>query len=244
MASGGALTDAEVSAQIQQMVSFIKAEALEKADEIRTAAEEEFAVAKDQVVEAERARILKEFKRREDTMLVKAKIEKSAQQNAQRIDVLASRDQLVRDVLATARRRLGEVSDPSSATYAQTLKHLVLDGVKKLLVPNSVVQLVVRCRACDVTPARSAVSNAQQTLGESQVRLTLDESTPLPPPPTAADADDDDEEDGVDKSTACRGGVVVSTADGKVIVDNTLDARLRLCFQGALPQVRSLLFSQ
>lgn len=38
------------------------------------------------------------------------------------------------------------------------------------------------------------------------------------------------------------GGVVVSSADGKIVCSNTLDDRLRITYGANLPAVRALLF--
>ena len=38
------------------------------------------------------------------------------------------------------------------------------------------------------------------------------------------------------------GGVVVTSADGKIVCSNTLDDRLRITYSSNLPSVRSLLF--
>lgn len=38
------------------------------------------------------------------------------------------------------------------------------------------------------------------------------------------------------------GGVVVTSADGKIVCSNTLDDRLRITYQALLPEVRAVLF--
>ena len=38
------------------------------------------------------------------------------------------------------------------------------------------------------------------------------------------------------------GGVVVTSADGKIVCSNTLDDRLRITYSQNLPQIRTLLF--
>ncbi|KAJ9549689.1 hypothetical protein OSB04_022232, partial [Centaurea solstitialis] len=40
------------------------------------------------------------------------------------------------------------------------------------------------------------------------------------------------------------GGVVLASRDGKIVFENTLDARLDVIFRGKLPEIRKLLFSQ
>jgi len=58
------MDEREVQVQINQMVQFIKKEAEEKANEIRAAAQEEYTIQKQTMVEAEKAKIRKEYERK------------------------------------------------------------------------------------------------------------------------------------------------------------------------------------
>ena len=61
--------------------------------------------------------------------------------------------------------------------------------------------------------------------------VSVDAKNFLPPPPSA------------DASVAsCSGGVVVTTADGRTVVSNTLDDRLAISFEANLPELRRRLF--
>jgi len=59
------MTDAEVAKQLDNMVSFIKKEAEEKASEIFVKAEEEFTIQKAKLVQTEKKKIIDEFARKE-----------------------------------------------------------------------------------------------------------------------------------------------------------------------------------
>ena len=48
-------------------------------------------------------------------------------------------------------------------------------------------------------------------------------------------------DEGVD---TCTGGVSVASANGKIVVNNTLDDRLRIAFSANLPQFRQVLFGK
>ena len=65
----------QVQAQIGQMVEFIRKEAQEKASEIKAAAEEEYAIEKQHMTEAEISRIRNEFESKLSSMEIKKKIE-------------------------------------------------------------------------------------------------------------------------------------------------------------------------
>jgi V-type H+-transporting ATPase subunit E len=59
------MQEEQVQKQIEQMVKFIRQEAVEKAREIHVKAEEEFNIEKLRMVEAEKARIRSEYERKE-----------------------------------------------------------------------------------------------------------------------------------------------------------------------------------
>lgn len=61
----GAMSDKEVKAQLDRMVSFILREADEKANEVRIKAEEEFAASKQSTVQAEKLKLMKEYEKKE-----------------------------------------------------------------------------------------------------------------------------------------------------------------------------------
>ncbi|KIY93821.1 V-type H+-transporting ATPase subunit E [Monoraphidium neglectum] len=68
------MNEKEVERQIEQMVRFIKQEAEEKANEIKVSAEEEFNLEKLTLLEQEKAKIRKDYERRESQVEVKKKM--------------------------------------------------------------------------------------------------------------------------------------------------------------------------
>ena len=50
--------------------------------------------------------------------------------------------------------------------------------------------------------------------------------------------------DAANPLTDAMGGVVVSTSDGKIVCNNTLDARLAIVSRQALPELRQVLFAE
>lgn len=210
------MNDTEVERQIHQMVSFIKQEAEEKANEIRVAAEEEFNIEKLQMVETEKQRIRKEYERKESQVEVKKKIEYSTELNAMRLKVLAAREEAIQGMLAEARATVGAVS--ASPAYAGLLVSLICQGVRKL----EAKQAVVRCRAADAEKVKQAMQQAQTSM--PGVALKLDEHEFLPAAP------------------ACAGGVHVISVDGKIVCNNSLDDRLQVAFERGAPEIRRAIF--
>ncbi|PSC75013.1 V-type proton ATPase subunit E2-like [Micractinium conductrix] len=223
------MNDTEVSKTISQMVMFIRQEAEEKAAEIAVSAEEEFNITKLQLLEAEKARVRKEFERREGTVEVKKKVEYSKQLNESRIKVLQAREDAVQTVLQDAFAQLVAMSQDKAA-YKRLLADLLAQGMYKLAEPK----VLVRCREMDVQLVRDAFSAAQtkyqEVYGTAAPALELDPKHPLPPPPKAGKQHDDEFQ-------TCCGGVVVTSGDGRIVCSNTLDDRLRITYSSLLPEL-------
>ncbi|KAF8085137.1 hypothetical protein N665_0679s0014 [Sinapis alba] len=64
--------------------------------------------------------------------------------------------------------------------------------------------------------------------------VAVDTTIFLPPPPTSSDP----------HGLHCSGGVVLASRDGKIVCENTLDARLDVAFRMKLPVIRRSLFGQ
>jgi V-type H+-transporting ATPase subunit E len=224
---------AEADRQLENMCRFIKQEAEEKANEIRVSAEEEFNLEKLQLLEQEKAKIRKEYERREAQVDVRKKIEYSKQLNEQRIKVLTAREASIQEMLAEAKLRLREVSK-NPTTYKKLLTDLLVQAMRKLAEPAA----TVRCRQVDLILVKEVLEPARKSytaLFQAEApALTLDQATFLPPPPSA---------NASDEAASCSGGVVVIAADGRITVSNTLDDRLDITFQACMPDIRQKLFA-
>lgn len=226
------MNDTEVTKTIQQMVRFIKQEAEEKSAEIAVAAEEEFNITKLQLLEAEKAKVRKEYDRREKAIEVKKKVEYSKQLNESRIKVLQARDDAVQGIMKEAQSRLSSLSS-NKAVYEKLVLDLVVQGLRKLGEETA----LVRCREIDLDLVKGLLPKAAEkyasTLGRKAPSISVDASNPLPPPPSGVPSDE---------FASCCGGVVVTSADGRVVCSNTLDDRLRIAYTTNLPLIRSKLF--
>ncbi|XP_008782694.2 V-type proton ATPase subunit E [Phoenix dactylifera] len=227
------MNEADVSKQIEQMVRFIRQEAEEKANETSVSAEEEFNIEKLKFVEAEKKKIRQEYERKEKQVEVRRKIEYSMQLNASRIKVLQSQDDLVNSMENSASKELFHVSDDSEA-YGMLLKNLMVQSLLRLKEPA----VLLRCREIDHDLVESILEEAKQEYAEKAEvhppEITIDERVYLPPPPT----------DYEDHGLFCSGGVVLASRDGKIVCENTLDARLDVVFRQKLPEIRKCLFGK
>ncbi|KAK4432227.1 V-type proton ATPase subunit E2 [Sesamum alatum] len=222
----GKMNDADVSKQIQQMVRFIRQEAQEKANEISLSAEEEFNIDKLQIVEAEKKKIRQEYERKTKQVEVRKKIEYSMQLNASRIKVLQAQDDVVSEMKDAASKELLPVSDNKS-TYKALLKGLIVQSLLRLKEPS----ILLRCREMDVSLVNSVLEDAKREYAKkAKVQapsITIDKVY-LPPPPSSKQP----------LGPSCTGGVVLASQDGKIVCENTLDARLDVVFRQKLPEIR------
>ncbi|CAK9173848.1 unnamed protein product [Ilex paraguariensis] len=233
------MNDADVSKQIQQMVRFIRQEAEEKANEISVSAEEEFNIEKLQLVEAEKKKIRQEYERKEKQVEVRKKIEYSMQLNASRIKVLQAQDEVVNTMKEAASKELLHVSHGhlhvihDHHQYRKLLTDLIVQSLLRLKEPA----VLLRCRNDDVNIVESALHPAKVAYAEKAnvhpPEIIIDK-VHLPPAPSHHNA----------HGPFCSGGVVLASLDGKIVCENTLDARLDVVFRKKLPEIRKWLFVQ
>ncbi|GMI95425.1 vacuolar ATP synthase subunit E1, embryo defective 2448 [Hibiscus trionum] len=234
------MNDADVSKQIQQMVRFIRQEAEEKANEISVSAEEEFNIEKLQLVEAEKKKIRQEYEKKEKQVEIRKKIEYSMQLNASRIKVLQAQDDVVNEMKGSASKDLLNVSHDHHV-YKRLLKDLIVQSLVRLKEPA----VLLRCRKEDLHLVESVLDSAKEEYA-SKVDVHPPEifvdDVHLPPGPSHhhgffhhhAEA----------HGPFCSGGVVIASRDGKIVFENTLDARLDVAFSKKLPEIRKWLFGQ
>lgn len=227
------MNDADVGRQIQQMVRFILQEAEEKASEISVAAEEEFNIEKLQLVESEKRRIRQDYERKEKQVDVRRKIEYSTELNAARIKVLQAQDDIVTEMKESAGVGLLRVTKDANA-YKKVLKGLIVQSLLRLREPS----LVLRCREADRSHVESVLEAAKKEYAEKTKvnlpKIIIDNKVYLPPQKSSRDA----------HGLSCSGGVVLASQDGKIVCDNTLDARVDVSFRQKLPEIRKKLFGQ
>ncbi|KAG4999039.1 V-type proton ATPase subunit E [Glycine max] len=242
------MNDADVSKQIQQMVRFIRQEAEEKANEISVSAEEEFNIEKLQLVEAEKKKIRQEYERKERQVEIRKKIEYSMQLNASRIKVLQAQDDVISSMKEAASKELLNVSHHhDDHVYRNLLKDLIVQYVDLEDNIRTVLQcllrlkepsVLLRCRKDDLHLVENVLDSAAQEYAEKAnvdpPEIIVDNQVYLPPGLTHQNSHD----------LYCSGGVVLASRDGKIVCENTLDARLDVVFRKKLPEIRKQLFGQ
>ncbi|CAN8063034.1 unnamed protein product [Agarophyton chilense] len=216
------MNDAQVKQQIQQMVSFIRQEADDKANEIRVKAEEDFNIRKLSAVEAAREKIRVEYEKKVKQIDVNRKIAKSTEQNAARLEVLKARDGILQETYDEAAQNLAALPEDDPTAYTELLKALVMQGLQ-VLKDNHVA---VRCRSADadiLNEILPLVAEEYVAATSNAVTVTLDKDTYL--------------------ADACTGGVVLLSQGGTIVVENTFESRLEIAYQQNLPKIREMMFS-
>lgn len=200
-------------------------------------AEEEFNITKLQLLEAEKAKVRREYERREKAVAVKKKVEYSKKLNESRLKVLQAREDAIQGLLVEAQKQLVSLS-MNSAEYGDLMLQLIVQGMHKLGEPS----MYVRCREIDSALVESLLPRVgqvyQDKYGVPAPAIVLDSENPLPPPPRDVSSGD-----GFHEHSFCSGGVVITSSDRSIECSNTLDDRLRIAYMTNLPVIRDTLFA-
>jgi V-type H+-transporting ATPase subunit E len=160
------------------MTAFIKQEAMEKANEIRMKADEEFAIEKSKLVRQESSSIDSSYEKKFKQASMSQQITRSTVANKSRLRILSSRQELLDTLFEDARKKLGDVSK-DTAKYQTVLKNLILEGAYAL----GENKLKVKARKADYDAVNKAIEEAQSEYKEKvdkDVTIDVDESDPLP----------------------------------------------------------------
>lgn len=219
------MDDREAEKQIQQMINFILNEAKETSEQITAKANEDFNIEKLKLVQSMKDKIRTDMaaaKKKEET---KKAIERSTSINKARLKKIEARQQCIDKLAYEVGDKLKDVAKAESK-YKQILIDLIVQGSLKLMEE----EVSVRCRAADQNVVRSVLDQASQAFTKTvmksvnlqpRVRFALDKDF-LPP--------------------NSLGGVVLLCSGGSISVDNTLDARLKLCMDNDKPSLRKMMF--
>ncbi|CAM0880454.1 unnamed protein product [Alopecurus aequalis] len=185
------------------------------------------------MVEAEKKKIRQDYERKEKQVGIKKKIEYSMQLNASRIEVLQAQDDLVQSMMESARKELLYQSQDHQS-YKKLLRILIVQSLLRL--KESAV--ILRCREEDLELVESVLELAKNEYAEKASvyppEIVVDRRVFLPSAPSHSNA----------HGLSCSGGVVLASRDGKIVFENTLDARLELAFRRKLPEIRQCLVGQ
>lgn len=216
MPSAG-LSDDQVNSELAKMVEFIKKEAEEKAKEIRIKANEEYEMEKAEIVRSEIAAIDKQYEQKHKQAKMSQQITKSTAANKTRLKVLSAKSEILDALLQDAESEIKKASKDEKA-YEQLLVNLIGDGIALFKDEDTVF---VRVREADVEVAKRAAETAASN-AKHDVKATVSADVFLP--------------------AESAGGAFITSESGKIVIDNTLEERLKLLAEQALPLIRLELF--
>lgn len=202
------------------MKAFIEKEAQEKAKEIRLKADEEYEIEKASIVRAETAAIDSTYEQKLKKASLAQQITKSTIANKTRLRVLATKDQVVNDIFDAAEKELKNITK-NKGDYKPILTGLIEEGLLALMEEK----VTLKVKKEDVAVAKEAAEQAVkdfESKAKFPVEISVDETNFL--------------------SSDIAGGVVVVNGSGKIEVDNTLEERLKILSEEALPGLRLELF--
>lgn len=213
------LTPTQVNDELNKMQAFIKKEAEEKAKEIQLKADQEYEIEKTSIVRNEISSIDAAMEDKTKKATLKQQIVKSTIANKMRLKVLSTREQVLDDIFDFAKEELKKISSKEKE-YKPILHSLILEGLLKLLEPS----VIIRCREKDTSVVKSladAVAKEYKEKSGRDVTIALSDKR-------------------LNKDIA--GGVILSDSSDKIEIDNTLEERLKLLSEEALPAIRLELF--
>merc|ERR1712137_993014 len=191
----------EVERQLKNMISFILAEADEKAKEINVRAEEEFNIEKTSIVQEEKKRINEEYAQRMKLVEVQKKIAHSNQLNQCRLSSLKARENSIYEILNETQQKLVSLTQ-DEGEYKKLLESLVLQALLKMKEQ----EISIICREQDHALVESIIPSVIGQFKEKTnitAKLTVEKKHRLAPGP----------KDGY-KGATCSGGIVLSALSG------------------------------
>lgn len=216
---------AETDRRIKQMVAFIRQEARDKAEEIQVRAKEECNVEVLKMVDGEKAKLRDYFKQQEKRVEIESKIQRQKLVDKYRMELLKSQDTKKRQLEEDCAKALQKVTK-DAGRYKTFMKESLTQAMIKIW---DEAEVTVQCRKEDAKLVQGimndvlngVLSRAKKECNEELAMKAVFDKTPID----------------------CIGGVRVTARGGRVICDNTLDARLKIVIKDQMPYVKDKLFS-
>ncbi|CAD8059219.1 unnamed protein product [Paramecium primaurelia] len=226
------MADFNPQERVKKMVNAIKAEANEKAEQIKDLAAQQFRIEKNKLLNQQKERIIEEYKKKIESYTIEKRIQRSSKINQSRLSKMQARFELIQRLKEEVRQKMTKLIQDQSV-YKELLKNLIIQGMIKLLEPR----IELTCLEQDVQLIRTILQECQEefsiiikreTTKDFKTTLSINQSQYLT------------EKQG----KPILGGVVLSCANNRIVCSNTLDDRLELSLQEFLPDIRNGLFKK
>ena len=116
----------EASQVLKSMVAFIRSHGDERVAAINKQADDEFTIQKEKYIAEEKERLTQDYKNRLQQDEIKLRIQKSAEQNASRIQKMKTVNTLVEKLYKEAKHKMISKQKSDKAAYQELLKNLIV----------------------------------------------------------------------------------------------------------------------
>ena len=202
--------------------------------------ENDFTVSKEKMIDAEKKRLYEQYNKDLNIAEINLKIEKSAEANKVRISKMSQTNVLVESLREDARVSMHDKMSNDRAAYSELLKKLLVQGLIKLIERN----VTLRCRESDHEILQAVIDDAvseYKQLMLSQVK-DLEGKDDIPCTVTIDDTKRLPEYNDQDPTNSCLGGFVMYARKNRIVCSQTLDDRVNLVYEQAIPAMRASLF--
>lgn len=226
---------------LENMVQFIKQHGREEVARIKKASDDAYTSRRNEY----RAEAIKKIEdeneetfKRQEVML---KITKSKEQNERRIEKMKAVNVYIDKLRQETRDKVKEQFAEDVDGYKELLKNLMLQGLIKLFEAN----VLIRCREEDrdlIEEIKDEVIEQYRNMIIEQVKMFADKSPEDIPCNIMVDENNYLESINSNPQTGSLGGFNMLAKKGKIVLTQTVDSRIDLCFQAAIPAIRYMLF--
>jgi len=218
--------DQDAEKRIKLQIEFMKKDAREKAKEINMKADEEFQLDKGRILDPEKVHIIQEHEKKMKQLVLEQKIEYSKRVNEARLLVLKEREKLMKKTQEKTFEKLAGLKG-NKKTYELLMKNLIVQGLIRMDEKMVEIQVVKD----DLEAARSVFEEA----GRIYIKIMKDEANKV----VTVDLKLDDNDF---LPAGMVGGVMLKARKGKIVLDNTLQSRLKVAAGTLMPILRGKLF--
>ena len=206
------------------MIDFIRTQGKERVTQINQQMDTDFTVQSEKMIQAEKKRLndqmLKDLQIAERDL----KIEKSKNQNKERIHRMRRTNELVESLQAEAGVQMAQRLANNEGEYSELLKNLLVQGLIKLIEPK----VTLRCRQSDVNILSGVIDDAVAQYKESMLSqvVALEGKDDIPCVVTVDDKNFLPELNTSDPTNSCLGGFVMYAKRNRIVCSQKLDDRL------------------
>ena len=217
------LTPNQVNDELNKMQAFIKKEAEEKAREIKLKANQEYEIEKTNLVRQETSNIDTNFEKNLKKISLEKQIMKSTIDNQIRLKVLNKRNDSLNEVFEETQRQLRDKIINDKTLYKEILHKLIVESILRLLEN----QVVIQVKECDLPIVdneeflNKIIEEYKTTTNGRDIKIIISKDFLNP---------------------ELIGGVIVKDSSEKIELNNTIDERLKLLHEEALPAIRLEMF--